>query len=77
LFPTPEGWFREPADDSRKVLILMPPPLRGIGAVRRKERNGVKDYKDLGYEDETTNRLGWDHNTGARLLDCADADLVK
>ena len=77
LFPTPDGWFREPRNDSRKVLILMPAPMRGIGAFRRKERMAVEGYHDLGYKDETAKRLRWDHNTGARLLDCIEADLVK
>lgn len=77
LFPTPGGWFREPANDSRRVLILMPAAMRGIGAVRRKARNGVEHYSDLGYKNATTNRLVWDHNTGARLLDCPEPDLVK
>lgn len=77
LFPTSGGWFREPAGDSRKVLILMPAAIRGIGAVRRTTRQGVQHYKDLGFKDNTTNRMIWDHNTGARLLDCQDVDLVK
>lgn len=77
LFPTPEGWFREPVNDSRKVLILMPPAMRGIGAVRRKARKGIEQYKDLGFIDHTTNRIAWDHNTCARLLDCTDESLVK
>lgn len=77
LFPTAGGWFREPSSDQRKVLMLMPAAMRGIGAFRRLGRAGVKSYKDLGYKDYTTSRLGMDHNTGARLLDCADTDLVK
>jgi hypothetical protein len=77
LFPTPGGWFREPSNDSRKVLILMPAAMRGIGAVRRRAYRGVEHYKDLGYKDGTTDRLTWDHNTGARLLDCTEAELVK
>jgi hypothetical protein len=77
LFPTPDGWFREPSNDSRKVLILMPAAMRGIGAVRRRARKEVEHYKDLGYKDSTSDRLVWDHNTGAWLLDCAEAELVK
>lgn len=77
LFPTPGGWFREPSNDSRKVLILVPAPIRGIGAVRRKARAGVEHYKDLGYKNATTNRMAEDHNTAARLLDCSEPELVK
>ena len=39
-------------------------------------RKAIEQYKELGYKDETTNRLAWDHNSGARLLDCVDADLI-
>ena len=77
LFPTTQGWFREPSGDSRRVLILMPAAMRGVGAFRRKLRKAVQHYKDLGYKDATTDRLVWDHNTAARLLDCVDTDLVK
>lgn len=77
LFPTPGGWFREPVNDSRRVLILMPASMRGIGAVRRKTRKKVGHYKDLGYTDDTGRRLACDHNTAARLLDCTETDLVK
>lgn len=77
LFPIPGGWFREPANDSRKVLILMPAAMRGIGAFRRRLYKGLEHYKDLGYKDETTNRMTEDHNTGARLLDCPDDQLAK
>jgi hypothetical protein len=57
--------------------MLMPAAMRGIGAFRRQCRVDAKSYKDLGYKDYTTSRLGMDHNTGARLLDCPDTDLVK
>ncbi|HEY8165021.1 MAG TPA: hypothetical protein VIF83_05635 [Gemmatimonadaceae bacterium] len=77
LFPTPGGWFREPNGDSRRVLILMPAAMRGIGAVRRQARQRVEHYRDLGFKDSTTNRLIYDHNVGARLLDCADSDLAR
>lgn len=76
LFPMEGGWFREPANDSRKVLILMPSAMRGVGAFRRKVRMGVDNYGNLGYKDSTTGRLTREHNTGARLLDCHKADLV-
>jgi len=77
LFPTPGGWFREPSGDSRKVLILMPPAMRGLGAFRRKVRKAAVHYKDLGYKDSTTDRMVWDNNALVRLLECADIQLMK
>ena len=77
LFPTTGGWFREPENDSRKVLILMPAAMRGIGAFRRRMRKGEENYSNLGYKDETTSRLAWDNNTCARLLDCTQPEIVK
>jgi hypothetical protein len=77
LFPTPGGWFREPDNDSRRVLVLMPAAMRGLGAYRRRLRGGVEHYHELGYADSTASRMACDHNAGARLLDCKDADLVK
>ena len=76
LFPTPGGWFREPDGDSRKLLVLMPPTLRGLGAFRRRVRANVDQYSDLGYKDSTSLRLMWDNNTCVRHLECADADLT-
>jgi hypothetical protein len=76
LFPTSNGWFREPTGDSRKVLMLMPAAMRGIGAFRRTLHEGGKAYSDLGYKDNTGYRMHSDHNCGARLLECEDADLV-
>jgi hypothetical protein len=75
LFPLSGGWFKEPANDSRRVLMLMPAAMRGIGAFRR-ARKGV-EYKDLGFKDETTARLIWDNNTCARLLDSSEPDLIR
>ena len=63
LFPIDGGWFREPAGDSRKVLVLMPPTLRGLGAFRRRVSAEVDHYDDLGYSDSTALRLIWDNNT--------------
>jgi hypothetical protein len=77
LFPIAQGWFREPTGDSRRILILMPAALRGIGAFRRMVRKGVEHYPNLGFKDHTTYRMVCDHNTGARILDCAESDLVK
>ncbi len=77
IFPTPGGWFREPAGDARRVLILMPAAMRGIGAHRRRVQNGVEHYKDLKYGQTTTERMAGDNNAIVRLLDCAEVDLVK
>jgi hypothetical protein len=77
LFPTTTGWFRTPSNDSRRVLILMPAAIRGIGAFRRIVRREVEEFAHLGYLDGTTGRMASDNNAGARLLDCADGQLVK
>jgi hypothetical protein len=76
LFPSAGGWFREPSNDSRRVLMLMPAAIRGIGAFRRKARS-EKEFKDLDLKDATTPRLIIDNNTSARLLDSSESDLVK
>lgn len=76
IFPSAGGWFREPFNDSRRVLMLMPAAIRGIGAFRRKART-EKEFKDLGFKDSTTVRLIIDNNTSARLLDSSESDLVK
>lgn len=77
VFPVPNGWFREPPGDARRVLILMPAPMRGIGAYRRLRRKGIEHYKELGCGENTASRMGGDHNCVVRLLDCTEADLVK
>jgi hypothetical protein len=77
LFPVKGGWFREPRNDSRKLLILMPAAMRGLGAFRRRVLIDVENYSDLGYHDSTTARLSLDHNAGAQLLDCNKTGLVK
>lgn len=38
---------------------------------------GMAESAGGGFKDETTNRLAWDHNTGAYLLDCLESELVK
>ena len=38
---------------------------------------GMTESVGGGFKDETTNRLAWDHNTGAHLLDCLESELVK
>ncbi|MBS1867987.1 MAG: hypothetical protein JSS69_18910 [Acidobacteria bacterium] len=77
MFPIKGGWFREPVDDARRVLILMPAPMRGIGAYRRLRLRGVENYKELSCGATTASRMAGDHNVVVRLLDCAEADLVK
>src|SRR5258708_4961052 len=47
VFPTEGGWFREPDGETRKVVILMPAAMRGIGAYRRLVRSGAEHYKDM------------------------------
>lgn len=68
LFPVGGGWFRQPSSSQRRVLMMMPAAMRGIGAFRRLLMNGVTEYKDLGYKDSTTWHLGQDNNAGAKLL---------
>ena len=76
IFPTQNGWFREP--DSRKVLILMPAGMRGIGAYRRKLSQGVEDYQELRCSSEATkSRMSDDNDTAVRLLECPKSDLAK
>lgn len=76
IFPTANGWFREP--DSRRVLILMPPAMRGIGAYRRMLLQGIESYKDLRCCSDTTKaRIVDDHNAVVRLLECLKSELAK
>jgi hypothetical protein len=68
LFPVDGGWFKQPTGSQRRVLMMMPAAIRGIGAFRRLLMYGVTDYKELGYKDYTTGHLGQDNNAGAKLL---------
>lgn len=77
LFPTPGGWFREPNNDSRSVLMLMPTAMRGLGAHRRLRMLGLAEFSELGYKDATAGRMASDNNVGAKLLNCSEAELVK
>ena len=61
----------------RSQATLMPAGIRDIGAFRRKVRRGVEHYADLGYRNDTGYRMVSDNNVGARLLDCAETQLVK
>lgn len=77
IFPIENGWFREPPGDMRRVFILMPAAMRGLGAFRRLCRIKAEKYSDLKCDQETARRMAWDNNAGARLLDCDDAELAK
>jgi hypothetical protein len=68
LLPVPGGWFKQPSGSQRRVLMMMPAAIRGIGAFRRLLMNGVTEYKELGYKDNTTSHLTQDNNAGAKLL---------
>src|SRR5687768_16607394 len=35
LFPVTGGWFKQPSGSQRRVLMMMPAAVRGIGAFRR------------------------------------------
>lgn len=76
LFPTGGGWFRQPNNDSRKVLMLMPAAMRGIGAYRRLTMNNVEEYPELGYSNATAGRMSADNNVGVRLLETEVEKLV-
>lgn len=68
LFPVDGGWFRQPSGSQRRLLMMMPAAMRGIGAFRRLLITGVEQYKGLGYTDSTTAHLGQDNNAAAKLL---------
>ncbi|PKQ38168.1 MAG: hypothetical protein CVT59_02775 [Actinobacteria bacterium HGW-Actinobacteria-1] len=76
LFPAGDGWFRQPGQDARNVLMLMPAAMRGIGSFHRLQRAGVEEYRELGFTDYTASRMASDHNSGARLLDCRTDELA-
>ena len=77
ILPIRGGWFRNVNEGDFRVLILMPAVMRGMGAHRRKVMNGVKDYQDLDCGEGTKAAMVSDNNSLARLLDCAENDLVK
>ena len=77
IFPIRGGWFRNVNEGDFRVLILMPAVMRGIGAHRRKVMKGVKDYQDLDCGEGTKAAMVSDNNSLAKLLDCAENDLVK
>jgi len=77
LFPFAGGWFNQPTGASRRVLKLMPPAIRGIGAYGRLLRYGLEEYAQFGHQDRTDRHLASDHNAGSRLLDCLAEDLIQ
>jgi len=77
LFPVSGGWFRQPADDTRTCLILMPAAIRGLGAFRRLLMADIDDHNGLGLTSYTPGRLASDQNALVHLLECADDQLHK
>jgi len=77
FFGTDGGWFRNPSGSQRRVLQLMPPSIRGLGAYHRLELNGCERYEELNYSDRTTDHLIANHNATVRLLDAPQTGLVK
>lgn len=68
LFPTPQGWFRDPRNESRTVLVLMPAAMRGLGAFRRRAWKQAARYSDLAYSESTKRSLANEESALARLL---------
>lgn len=77
VFPIEGGWFRNPVGDNRRVLILMPAAIRGLGAYRRLMQGGVEEYSELKCSADTAWKMAGDHNSAVRLLDCVDVELTK
>jgi hypothetical protein len=77
FFPVAGGWFRKPSMSHRKVVQLMPPVIRGLGAHHRLLLNNREQFTELGYSDNTTSHLIGDNNAAVRLLDSDKIDLVK
>jgi hypothetical protein len=77
LFPVEGGWFSQPTGDTRRQLKLMPAALRGVGAFRRLNREGSKDYAGMKLSGETGWRLASDHNCIVRLLDGGEDELIQ
>lgn len=77
LFPISNGWFRQPQNDSRRLVQQMPAAMRGVGAYHRLLSHGVDTYSALGFSDYTVGRLQSDHNVAVRLLDCDPDELIR
>jgi len=72
-----ETWVRQPNSDSRRVVKLMPPAMRGVGALHRLRLYGLTGYAQLPFVDQTSRRMADDHNTFVRLLDSEKKDLAS
>lgn len=77
LFSGAAPWFTSPKDDTRRVLKMMPAPIRGIGAFGRLGRYEKDKYSELVFGDDTARRMQIDHNISARLLDCDRPMLAR
>jgi hypothetical protein len=72
LFPIGEGrsWFIQPRGDSRKVLMMMPAALRGLGAYQRTcMYTNPGDYDGLGLDGVTKNNMIHDHNCSVAMIE--------
>jgi hypothetical protein len=69
LFPLAGGSWLVPLKSTSIVATrMMPMTLRGVGAVQRLRRAGVRDYDGLGYQDYTGRDLCRWHNSLVALL---------
>jgi hypothetical protein len=76
IFPINGGWLRDANDGGRRVLILMPAAMRGIGAHRRRITAGEKEFRELELKDEVKMELARDNGAAATLLDGNEQDLT-
>lgn len=77
IFPIPGGWFRDVEEGGSRVLILMPPVIRGLGAHRRRIGKGLENFDKSNYGAATKFRMQTDNNAVAHLLDCDEKELIK
>jgi hypothetical protein len=69
LFPLGESSWLVPLKGTSIVATKMVPmPFRGIGALQRLRRYGLRTYDDLGYTDRTAHDLNRWHRSTAALL---------
>ncbi len=69
LFPLGEGGWIVPLRGTRlRVAKLVPAPFRGIGAIQRLKRYGVRSYDELGLTGATRRNLIHWHNSLVGLL---------
>ena len=77
LYESASPWIIKPEDDFRKVVKLIPAPMRGIGAYNRLLRYKKNKYEDLGLNETTTKRFLVDNNSLVMLLDGDDEQIAK